>query len=358
MSGFTGAAPVVRYEIRRTDPSEAKSEILCLWSRNFQGLPEGRYAWIYESNPSGRATCWLAVEADSGTVVGSTALFPRRFTIRGEPRVAGVAADFSVDSRHRGFGPALALQNAAVSACAPSGFSFLYGVSTSKSAPVQQRAGYRMIGNSYRLAKVFRTAPYLRRIGGAGAMGLLARIGDAILSGGAKERWSRTPPGLALEILSSFDARFDQLWQRASAARRLSADRSSEYLNWRFARCPERTYTTYALVREVNREVLGYLVTRDTAEVIHIADFYVGNHENMADVLLTQFLRLQRRKGASSVSASYFGSGAFVKKLQEFGFSLRDRESVVLAYIPPGSRDASWIRDPENWCLFEADADT
>src|SRR5260370_702874 len=83
--------------------------------------------------------------------------------------------------------------------------------------------------------------------------------------GGAKERWSRTPPGLALEILSSFDARFDQLWERASAARRLSADRSSEYLNWRFARCPERTYTAYALVREVNREVLGYLVTRDAA---------------------------------------------------------------------------------------------
>src|SRR3989442_9038953 len=133
VSGFTGAAPVVRYEIRRTDPSEAKSEILCLWRRNFQGLPEGRYAWIYESNPSGRATCWLAVEADSGTVVGSTALFPRRFTIRGEPRVAGVAADFSVDSRHRGFGPALALQNPAVSCCAPSGFSFLYRGSTSKS---------------------------------------------------------------------------------------------------------------------------------------------------------------------------------------------------------------------------------
>jgi len=362
VSRLTGTAPAVRYDIRRTDPSDAKPEVLRLWSRNFQGLPEARYGWIYESNPSGRAICWLAIEADNGTVVGSTALFPRRLVIRGEPRIAGVAGDFAVDSRHRGFGPALALQHAAVSACAAAGFSFLYGVSTSKSAPVQQRAGYRMIGNCYRLTRVLRTASYLRKMGAAGATGLLARIGDAILSGGAKERWCRTPPGLALEVLSTFDTRFDQLWQRSSAGRPLSADRSSEHLNWRFARCPVRTYTTYALVRENDRDVLGYLVTHRAAETIHISDFFVGNsdgnYEKMADVLLTQFLRLQRQKGASSVSASYFGSGAFVKKLQGFGFSLRDRESVVLAYVPPGSSDASWICDPENWCLFEADADT
>ena len=350
--------PPSGYDVRRADLAAAKPEVLRLWSENFIGLSERRYSWLYENTPAGPARCWLARKRDGGGVVGATALFPRQTWIRGKERMTAAAGDFVVDPRHRAYGPGVALQQAAVSSCKPDGFAYLYGLPTSKSAAVQRRARYRVIGHAHRLTRLLRTGPYLDRWSPLRVVRSLSDTLDALLRLGAKETRYRVPPTFELEKVSTFDPRFDDLWGHASPPRPILTVRDSAYLNWRFAQSPERTYTTYALVRRESDEVHGYIVTRPLENAVQIVDFLVRDFHNTADVLLSLFLRVQRKLGHAAVSVTYFGGREFVKKLLEFGFLTRDREAIVLAYFPPDSPDADFFSDPENWYLFEADTDT
>ncbi len=82
------------------------------------------------------------------------------------------------------------------------------------------------------------------------------------IAGMALRLW-RWRPGMShvkVENISSFDQRFDDLWEKVSPEFGLISVRDSQFLNWRFRDCPNREYETFAAT--VDGELSGYVVVR------------------------------------------------------------------------------------------------
>ena len=68
----------MKSSIIRSSLQEDKSNIINFWKTNFPKWPEGKFSWFYEQNPAGNAACWIIKDLKTDTVIGSTAIFPRK----------------------------------------------------------------------------------------------------------------------------------------------------------------------------------------------------------------------------------------------------------------------------------------
>ncbi|MBI5180231.1 MAG: GNAT family N-acetyltransferase [Nitrospirae bacterium] len=335
-----------------------KEDIVALWKRNFQDVPEERYPWIYEDNPAGSALCFLIQNSKQDTIVGATALFPRRLFINGRPFMAGIAGDFLIDKSHRSLGPALLLQKAAISNCNGKGFNIFYGFPNSQSEAVLQRVGYKIIGDVFRLTKPLRSNYYLKKhIKSRLIAKALSKPADIAMRLVSSENYYKRADRNTIELLSSFDKRFDTLWEKAITKFPIIMERSSSYLSWRYSQSPHNNYNIFALIQEDSREVIGFIIFHVVENRVYIDDVLALDTEAILDALLSEFLIFQREKGMDSVLAGYMGTYNFIKKLLSYGFSIKDKESKVLAYIPSDSPYLSLLLNRENWHLMPGDND-
>jgi hypothetical protein len=348
----------MRYIITKADLIKDKDNIIALWKRVFPSVPKERYHWIYESNPSGPATCWLAMSSEQNSVIGATTLFPRRILINGETFLAGIAGDFAVDKNYRGFGPALLLQKTAISYCNGKYFDVLYGFPNKQSELVHLRAGYKVLGDVLRMTRPLKSYYYLKKYIDIPIITKTVSkpidLGMRILS---KEGHYKRPNGYAFEILISFDERFDELWKKVSAQFPIIGERSSSYLHWRYIQSPHKDYHIFTLTKEEDRKILGYIVFHITENKVYIDDLLSIDMEETLDYLMSEFLIFQKKKGIDSVSISYTGKQVFIRKLKEYGFSIRDKKDRIIIYAQSNSQFLSNLLDIENWYLLPGDND-
>lgn len=347
----------MRYSIVPADIANDREAVLKLWKRNFNRVPEERFAWMYRDNPAGPAACWIATEAERGEIVGATAVFPRQLLIDGDTIRAGIAGDFAVDPKHRGFGPALSLQKTAVAHCSERTFSVLYGLPNKQSRSVLLRAGYRTVADVYRMTKPLRSWYYLsRRIEMPFITRALSRSVDVVFRLLSWKDSSRHET-YALETPPAFDARFDELWNKASTHFTVIGERSSSYLNWRYRSSPHETYSIFSLVRKDTRSLLGYIVYHTNENKANIADLLSLDLDSTLDTLLSAFISHLRKSFVDSVSVSYAGTRLFLKKLLNYGFFIRDREGKVVVYAPADVAAHAIVLNEENWYLLSGDND-
>ena len=147
----------MEFRITEADLAQDKEDILAFWRENFPGWPEKKYLWFYESNPCSQALCCTIRETETGSLIGSAAVFPRRFIVQGEACIGGINGDLAVHKNHRLLGPALTLQRTILSASKGKAIDFVYGYPNKKAEPVLKRIGYKVIGNSTRLVRVLRS---------------------------------------------------------------------------------------------------------------------------------------------------------------------------------------------------------
>lgn len=345
------------YSIIKADLKKDKEEILALWKRNFPGVPEERYPWIYENNPSGSARCWLAKNSEENSVVGSVALFPRRILIKGEYLVAGIAGDFSVIKEFRGFGPALSLQRETASNYVNEGFDILYGLPNKQSEGIVKRAGYSAIGDILWLTKPLNSQNYLKK---KFKLPLIAEIAskptDMAMRMLARENFYVRPKDYTCELLTHFDSRFDILWEKAAPRFPIIGERTCSYLNWRFSQSPHISYLIFVIKYAKTDEILGYIIFSIAQNKTHIADLLSLNDHTL-NALLSEFLLALRRECIDSVSIYLAGCINLVRELQRYGFFIRARESKLLALFPPDSPFAQYISEIKNWYLMVGDND-
>jgi len=346
-----------RYRIIPANLSESKQNIIDLWKRNFQNITEERYPWIYEQNPFGPATCLLAKDTKQDSVIGLTALFPRRVAINGKYHLAGLGGDFAVNKEHRRVAPALLLQNAAISKCNEGEFDFLYGFPNKESEPVDLMLGFKMF-DVLRMTKPLRSYYYLKNHFNSPAVArMISRPIDLAIKIFSKETRYKRHGGFKAEMLSSFDGMFDKLWEEASTRFAIIGERSSSYLNWRYVRSPYNKHCVFVLRGNGNGNILGYIVFHIIENRTYIDDILCFDMDETLDSLLSQFLLFERKEGVDSVSISYTGTQLLVKKLQEFGFSIRDKEGKAAIYVPLDSPLTSCLVEKENWYLMPGDND-
>lgn len=336
-------APATSWRITQPTVAELREPLLELWRRNLPGASRARFEWLYGT---GRAEALLL---GGRPVIGSAGLLRRRFSIAGEVIEGGAAIDLNVDVQQRAGGPAMTLTRAVMKLADDSGCACLYGFPIPRAAGVLKRCGYRQIGEVSNWTKLLRSAVKLRSVLRSSLAAKLAGpLVDVALRWKSSEREWRLPQQVVVETPTTFDERFYRLWQTAAQRFGVLGERSTDYLKWRFTKCPELKYECFALTGRGCGELLGYIVWYRSDESICIADLLAVD-EAATDLLLAEFTRHARRLRADAMRLSCFAAPRFYEQLAAAGFSRRQDSYPVLVRMQATVTD---------WYLTMADHDT
>jgi hypothetical protein len=289
------------------------------------------------------------------------AIFPTQLRVFGEPVPAAVAGDFAVDDGHRGLGPAIPLQRAAVGALAER--SCAYGYPNEHSEPITRRVGYTDLGKLSRFVKVLRSRvvieQYVQSRALAGLATGVSRVTvDPVLSVVSRERLRGRRHAFRVERPAAFDDRFSELWETLWRQGTITSERNSELLNWKYETAREDgIYRIFALVGP-DEQVAGYVVHRERNGIRHVVDIVFQPSQEVLDVLLAELIRDARSEGALAISVIHLGpSSLLTQRLRGFGFAHRTEESSLHVFVPGESDLEKALVDAGNWNFLNADAD-
>lgn len=346
-----------RYTIIEGNVKNNKEDIFPILKRNLEGASAQRYEWNYENCPYGNARCWLAKDENSGDLVGSAALFPRKIFIEDEPVYAAIAGDFTVDKKHRGFGPALKLLREIQSSLRNTKFRFIYGVPNELSRKLFLRIGYKEIGKFERFVKILKTEykskqylPFLAH------SKMLLRVIDFFIKIFSKENRYKKRVNYSVEMPKYFDNRFDVFWEKVSTQFDIIGERTSHFLNWRYIQSSYQEYKIFCILNE-KKEIAGYIVYYFEENMCHIVDILFVMLDDVLDSLLAEFSLFLRAKGKGSISIYYLGKGLLEKKLKEFNFHIVKKEDKHVLIYSPNLSAETFLLDKKNWHFFQGDND-
>lgn len=336
---------------------EARAPVAALWERVYGNFPVARHDWLYVNNPAGPATVCLLRDEESGTVVGSTALLPRRLCSSGTILSAGIAADLMVDQRHRSLGPSIILQKGILERMTEAGIGVVYAFPNPKSIPMTRRIGYRQVAERVALVLPLRSESFLReRIPQPAARKLAALLVDLALY--LRPRLFRPIPaaGFGQFTATAFDAAFDELWSRTRPGFALIGEKTATFLNWRYRDSPQEQYAVFGLRDQ--QGIAGYLVHFQRDRRLHIADFAWDPARLSLEELLIRFARWSRSCGVEAVSIALAASPDLIRRWQRAGFHLREVVDPLIVFTP----DNQPIRieagaDCGSWYLVPGDND-
>jgi hypothetical protein len=352
-----------RYSIVPADPRQHRDEVLALGYRNLppavQGAREARYAKYFEDSPLGSPQLFLARDNQSDSYVGMASIFPTQLRVFGELVPAAVAGEFAVDDGHRGLGPAVPLQRAAVNALGDHGLACAFGYPNEHSEPITRRVGYVDLGRLTRFVKVLRSRVLVEQYGRGRIAAGVGRVAlDPLLSVFSRERLHRRRRELRVERPTAFDDRFSEVWETNRHQGTVTSERNPELLNWKYEMGREGgIYKTLALVGTDDR-VAAYAVYTVRNDIRHVVDILFGESQEVLDALLAELIRDARKDGALAISLIHLGAqGLLTQRLRSFGFLRRTEDSSLHVYVPGESDLERALIEPANWNFLQADAD-
>ena len=347
------------YRVLKADLEKDGPEIIQFWDTQFHGWPVQKFDWFYRNNPAGPGDCWIAREPKGNTIVGSIACFPKRMIVDGTRVTVGLGGDLGVNSDHRRQGLALALRKLMIANKDDAGYPFLVGTPNARSARITERAGYTIIGGLKRMVKVLHARSYVQRVVKVGALaGVLSKPVDGVMALTSKERKFRNSGLYRYEILTEFDERFNTLAVEGAKQYRMVADRSAEFLNWRFPGCPYKSFRAFALSDAKSSRLLGYVVFRTDDHEISINDLFTVDNRTMLAPLIGEFLLWARSEGINTVTMFFFGHSAMYESFDEFGFKMRPDDRIkVIVYADQDSPYHELAYSAENWHFTNGDND-
>jgi hypothetical protein len=349
------------YLIRTMQP-EDRAQVLRLWEQIAHDARaatelEGRYSWLYERNPRGRPITIVACTEKGHHVVGCGSAYTRRVSVAGEKVDAAVMADFVVDRRHRMGGAALMIQRALVAAQPPA-TAALVAYPNQASMAVFKRIGYQPIGAAQCWVKPLRSAYKLRQYVPHDAVARVAAIPvdtllatrDATRAFGAPERTVR--------ILDRADERFDQLWHRNAPAYPLTSERSSEYLNWRYADVTTSGYRFFSVFGQ-SGELVSYLVFSVAKSKAFVVDAFAADMCKTMEDMLVRFSRAMRQEGHESIFMQFVGDEEFGDRLKRLGFYKREelRRPMFAMMLNSNLPDTTTLLQCGGWYWFDGEID-
>jgi len=337
--------------------------VLALGYRNLppavQGDREARYAKYFEDSPLGPPQLFLARDSQSDTFVGMASIFPTQLRVFGELVPAAVAGEFAVDDGHRGLGPAIPLQRAAVNALGDNGLACAYGYPNEHSEPITRRVGYADLGKLTRYVKVLRSRVLVEQYGRGRVAAGVGRVAlDPLLSVFSRERLIRRPGDLRVERPAGFDERFSGVWSSLWQQGTITSERSVELLNWKYEMGREGgIYRTLALIGP-DEQVAAYAVYRERNGIRHVIDIVFQPDRKILDSLLAELIRDARKQGLAALSLIHLGvQGLLTERLRAFGFLRRTEDSSLHVFVPGESDLERALVEAGNWNFLNADAD-
>jgi hypothetical protein len=352
-----------------------REKILALWNRGLThgGMPEAKFDWYYRKNCGGPPQIFFLCHGPQQETVGVAAVGRREMRIGTQTIMSGELVDFVAVPEHRTLFPALFLQKEirrltlktplkSQNSEMPSdgAHDILYGLPNPKSLAVVKRAGYQLVGQLVRRARILRLAGYLSRHAPVWIGRLIGPMLDSVRMGVLALR-AITTRGLRSCWLDRPDSRFDDLWKRVAAQSRMNnvlmGVRDSAFLTWRFIDCPLRTYRFFALFTNTEDRLIAYAVCAVDGEALHVHDFLVDPTAPDADKTL--WIALSReayRRGHSTLSVEFLGAESIQQSLEAIGLVKRQQRPLY-ATTAAAIHDRNTLLQESNWYLTSADED-
>ena len=313
-----------------------------------------RYEWLYCKNPAGIARVLSVRESDEGKIIGVSAAFPRRIYSGGKEVRGYVLGDFCIHPDYRSLGPALALQRSTLEDLSREGAGFVFDFPSTSMLAIYKRLRIESQESAIRFAKPLRADRQIqKRIPTKAAGAALAvaanvalRLRDAGL--GRSSEWT------IAEETGPCGEEFTQAFRQWAPRMGTCADRSAEYLNWRFLQHPQRRYQLFAARKE--GRLCGYLIYHWEGEDATVVDLF-AEEEQVSKTLLVEAIAIARNCGVHTLSAPFLGSHPGRKILEECGFQPRESSPVAVLSLPwNGSRPEGQAADA--WYLMHGDRES
>lgn len=164
----------------------------------------------------------------------------------------------------------------------------------------RQLGDWRPLGNFYRYVFIFNKKSVLRMLP-------KTKIKKRFKFVDSTDKPHLSDPGIEFKYIKKFDSQFDKFWRAIMSKYGITATRSSNYLNWRYANHPYLKY--FLLVACQKNEIIGFLIYRlektDEFTIARVIDFICGD-EHEKDIL-NGFILDVRQKGVDMVDFMFSG---------------------------------------------------
>ncbi len=341
-----------------------RDAITTLWRESLSderiaAVIDERFEWLSHRNPAGAAKTWVVTSQDGADIIGCASALPRMVSVGGRLLKGGLLADFAVAKANRIAGPAVALQRTIARESLAAGYDFIYGYPNEHAVPIFKRLRFPQLGQMSMWVKPLRAAyklnhyvgPELARVAGVFADQLLA-VNDLRLA-------LTRPLGKAGELAKRADQRFDQLWQHGRSWQKVAPERTTAFLNWRYAEHPTERYRFFCFSERRSGRLRGYVVYRTGENKVFLVDAFWDGNVQMAQALLLRFSVRMRREGYDSICVTHVGDETFLTALKTLLFFRRAASRTLIAYVDK-SQPASLrqqILDGSGWSMFDGEMD-
>jgi len=329
--------PAGRWIIR---PYRAGDEvrILDLFRRVF-GVERSleHWRWKFRDNPAGSYVLRLAETAD-GTLVGQYALLPVRTRWGNETVTFIQVIDVMIDSRYR-----IGLKRPG-----------LFSVLAEQSVLGFLRGGLAMIGYGFPTPEALRIGA--RAVGYHPLHPIQWLVKDLTAVSRSDSFW---PWSVRCETVARFEDDVGMLWRRCATAFEIAVIRDADYLNWRYADCPDLTYTMVVARQPWSSVPAGAAVLRmgwANQPVACLVDWLVPpDSTSTAERLLAYCEAVAREAGMERLSAWFPKYSWPYGFLREHGYRGEPTiyHLVALATDPRVCLD--WVKD--HWYYTMGDSD-
>jgi GNAT superfamily N-acetyltransferase len=293
-------------------------------------------AWMYDSNPAGRALTWLAV-SDGGDIAGCTSFFPFRLRIDGEDALGALGGDGFVRPAFRRQGIGAALHEESRVALASHRLACMYGAPGEMNVSPLKHGGSREVGTVSRWVRPLRGS----------ALGLKLRPLDELV------HKAITPcPVAKLEPMVRYDSRVDAVWAEARAEMSIAAVRDAAFYTWRFIDSPAGREPAFVIVQDDRPIGACALEQMGGGRDVRIVDL-ITVPDAWHDAL-TAIVAHASQTSAATIDIKLMSLDGRRRKMWRSAFAERERKPFLVMIPRDGDRR---LVDPMRWFYGGADSD-
>jgi hypothetical protein len=217
------------------------------------------WRWLYRKNPTGKGYIWVA--EDSGKIIGQSASIFFAMKMADRTLTVWMGTDNMTHPNYRRQGVYRAVFDNKKREIEKHGFHTRFGFPNANARIAQKSidnldiAKLRIMVKPLNWKNLLQSKTNKKAVVGIGAVS--GPVFQRILYG---EKKAPVFEGLAINRVSYFDGRIDELWNKVSSQYQIMVVRKAEYLNWKYVSIPNIEYSIYLACRE--KDILGYIVFR------------------------------------------------------------------------------------------------
>jgi len=329
------------YIMRRFSLSDVEKSIQLLTTVFGTQFTTEWWKWKYQQNPAGfygeQGDIWVA--ESSNEIVGYYAVLPVKMSYYSKITIAAQSVDTATHPNYRGLG---IFSNLARNVYSESRkrYSFLYGFPTEMAYKGFLKLGWKdMRINTY--IKILNYEHFLSNFlsnyitvqSAKTLLKLFSSIRSISINNVLKRHKG---DAVVIKKINRFPSEVDSFWNSIKLNFKISIERQSNFLNWRFSNL-FGDYHPYIAVSNKG-EILGYMVLKagkiKNTNSINIIDIQVlPEQEKCFNFLLNEAIRFSEEKKADLIYLWYPKRLKYSYMLTEHGFISLDRLPKKMGYI-------------------------